>query len=370
MSAPGNRVRCRRGVAAAAALAALAGAGHAQVTLQNIVVPATAPLGNGNAAMALPGFPSPLHVQIVIDAVHLQPLIGQTIHGLVFRRQQHPRPFAGGAALWTVQIAQAATTAALVAPVFAQNFATPTAVRPTQFVVAPPSPGGGGPWDAADTVQVPVAPFAYGGGPLLLDLAGRPDLTQPAAEWPVDAVQWPRVGAAATTVGGGCGAYGGGNWSFVEPSTLLVGQTTAFSAIGAPGGFGMLLLNDAAAPFVFDLAPLGAAAGCHLHVAASVLTLLAPFSPPMFPGDPAAGGLAVVAVEIPRDPAFLSAMFTDQWLDFGQVPFAASPAHTFTIAAVPPGAGISTVVADLVADPQATRGEVRPDFAPVLRLLY
>lgn len=344
----------------------LAGTAAAQATGGALVVPGNAP-ANGNAAMALPGFPQPLRVQLLIDPAHVGPLAGRTIVGLRFRRQQHVRAFAAGSAHWSVQLSQALLPAAAAMPSFAAN-AGPSVVVPSIPVQVPPSSGGASlPWDPANVVTVPVPPFAYSGGTLCIDITGIPD-PAPRSEWPVDAVQLPRIDTAVT-VAPGCGMYGGGNWSFVEGETLVIGQTTRFSAFGTPGGLGLLLIDVAAVPFAYDLSALGAAPGCFLHLTNTVLTQFAGFSAPVVPADPQVGGLAVVAVEVPRAPWFLGAPFADQWLDLSQPQFAASPAHQWAIAATPPGLGLCTVLAD-ASTGSAVNGEVVPDFAPVLQILY
>ena len=77
------------GIAVGAIAALSAGNAWAQVVANVATVPSFAPAANANETQALPGFPETMHLQILIDPVHLQPLVGHSIQGLRFRRQMH-----------------------------------------------------------------------------------------------------------------------------------------------------------------------------------------------------------------------------------------------------------------------------------------
>ncbi|MGE3171852.1 MAG: hypothetical protein AB7O97_04450 [Planctomycetota bacterium] len=354
--------------AAALLVCALAAGGAAQGNA--LVIAPTAALAEGNEALPGPGLPQALRMQVLIDQIHLGPLVGRPILGLRLRRQGHTRPFPAGAALWTVRIGAAPHFAAEGSAIFAANLGPPLGLANAQPVPAPPSPTPTGTitaWQPNNTLQVLLqAPLPYSGGTLCLDIAARPDPTQPAAAWPIDAFRVPRQGTAVQRLGPGCGAFAP-TWSFVEEASLTLGSTAKFSAIGPPGALALFFVGTQplAAPVPLDA--FGSAPGCLAYLADTPVSMTAVFSQPLVPGDPALGGLAALGLQIPAAPTFLGATLLDHWLDLGQPQFATSGAHAFTIAQQPPGLGITTVLAQ---GAQAATGTVLVDFGPALQLLY
>lgn len=337
---------------------------------QGTVVPGAAALAGGNAALWMPALPVPLRVQILIDERHLGAVRGRAITGLRLRRKDHDRAFDAASVRWSVRVGIAPGAASDARPEFAANLG-PTATQPFQLSVpvpASPAPGPGGTtWTAAETITVPFpAPFPYAGGTLCIDVAGAPPLLQPASAWPVDAVASP-VEGQASDLGPGCGAFGPRS-AFVEERTLLAGATARFSAFGAPRTLTFFVLG-VPAPSSLPLAPLGAAQGCHAHVASLLGSIPAFYGPAVFANQPALGGMAAVHLHLPPVPWILGASFGCQWFDLGQVPFAASNAHRWTVATLLPDSGLAMVMARY-DNAAPTAGEVLQNLAPIVQILH
>jgi len=339
----------------------------AALPAQSTIVPGAGAVATASGAIWMPGFDTPLRLQILIDERHLAGAIGLPVSGLRMRREEHPRPFPGGSAVWSVDVSISPRPAAEARAAFAQNRG-PIAASALLTVQAPPSLGPTGGWTPGNTIDVPLPqPLLYAGGTLCIDVTGRPD-PQRRAAWPVDAVET-NVRGTVVDVGQGCGAFGLGRWSFVDDSTLLPGATVRFSAFGSPGSFALMALGGTAAPDLLPLEPLGSAPGCFGHLTEVLATLPATFSPPVFPQQPAAGGLAAVHLRIPTSPWTLGATFASQWLDLGQPRFAASNAHQWVIASSPARLGMSVVMARADNSVPAT-GEVVHDLVPVVQVLH
>lgn len=258
--------------------------------------------------------------QILIDQVHLAPLVGRELLGLSFRRNHAPEPLAATTGQLEVRLGIAPHGSGRAQPTFAQNLPAPTLVF-RGIVQAPLSsdptmrPVG---WTSEDVVEITFSQgFVYGGGTLCIDIDG----TGTTGWWPVDAAEDPITGAVLRE-GTACGPRAAvlGETASVAAADLVVGRTTIFKLFGEPGHAAFLLLGLGTFGQPLDLALVGAP-GCELRVDAFVAlpTTLTPTAV-----EPELGAVANVQLHLPANPALMGASFIAQFAELGGASLATS----------------------------------------------
>ncbi len=363
------RTRLTAGALLSAALlpGALAGQGP---TLQQ-TVPAAYATTDANSLLWVAGTGSDVRQQTLIGASHLTGLLGRELLALEIRRTASAHTFAGATADWTVRLSHASRDP-LAADRVMDNNAGANPVTVFQGLVTAPNSAANTnstiPWTANNTIRVVFqTPFVYAGGTLCVDIVGYARPGQTSDWWVGDAV-FEDIAGSTTTIGNGCGAFGGSNhdWAHVCERSLLPGAFAQFRAHGTTGTFAAAMHGlPAAAPI-----PLSAfgipAPGCSVSLDP---TQLLSAQVTMFSGDndpfwPASHGTANVFVALPADPWVFGLTLATQWFDLGQP--ATSNAMRWTVASQMPSLDMAYV--DGVPDDPF--GLVTVHHAPVYRFDY
>jgi hypothetical protein len=343
-------------------------AGPALVAQQALTVPAAYDTTDAPSRLWVAGFTVDLRQQIIIDAQHLQPMVGRTITALLWRRDADSEAFTGGTATMTVRLSPTFVDSRSASPSFAVNVPIPTEVFSDTVTVpaSPPSPGPSASWAPDRTVRIAFTrPFTYSGGNLAIDVVGNIDPAQPIEWWPADAA-WDYATGAAQSVGIGCGVHTNqnGEWASAAASTLLPGGMALLTARGTVNGLAFAFVG---APAQLPGVPLGtflpgAPPSCSAYLSPPVTLFVTTFAYAPFPTE---GGTAVLTFPVPNHPSVLGATLGCQWMDVQQQ-FATSNAVNFTIASTAPSLGMC-VVQGLAS---SGTGFVLPNEAHVLRFEY
>ncbi len=324
------------------------------------VVPASLANSEGGGLIGIAGVGLTQAQQIVIDAVHLQPMVGHAITGIRFRRDAHEAmAFDGGSATITVWLGTAAHVANQVSADFRENLPNPVQVFDGTLAVPPaPSHAAPAPWSAPQSLEITfTTPFQYAGGPLAIEIDGT--ATGAGWWWPVDAVIDSAVGAVSP-IGSACGAYAGslGRTAFVATRDLVPGSTALFEYVGTPSAPALFVIGTAFLPQPVDLAFLGAP-GCAWRISPDILVPTAVGA--ALPVAPL-GGFASVPVRIPSSTTLLGSSFAVQWLELGSS-LVTSEALQCLLSSSPPGLGAALVW----REPGASSATVRFATIPVVR---
>ncbi len=348
-------------LATIAALALTAAALSAQQAL-------TVPSGNDQADAAsllwVAGFTANVRQQTVIDARHLQPLVGRTITAMSWRRDAQPEPFAGGMAQLTIRLAHSGLDSLSASPSFAANLGSNSHLAFAGLVTIPAAPPLAPPatsWAATHAVRVSFSsPFVYQGGNLIVDVVGSTVVGQSTPWWPADAV-WDGTTGSEQTVGIGSGVHANqlGQWASLSPRSLVPGATAQLWARGTENGLAIAFVGGVgAAPgvpvtaFVPEAMPQS-----RIYLPLPAQMFVTTFSEILSPGD---GGVAHLRFHIPNQPWALGATFGSQWLDVQQN-FATSNAANGAISTVLPTLGMSTITGaagDVVGSVSITHAHV------------
>jgi hypothetical protein len=333
-----------RGATAAMIATAMAAAAQAQ---QQTVVPAA--FSDLDAVRHLPvaGIGGPMRVQTLVGPSHLAGLLGHAITAFELRRSADGEAYPAGAAQVTVTMSTSPRSPLQTSTTFASHVGADAVQVFAGVLHAPASPAEPGPqvaWDSDNTVRVDLqTPFVYTGGTLCVDVVGAP--ITGAVWWLADAESLASQ-TRATSVGSGCGAYGGANGEWSAAVGFVAGGHTQFFANGTPGGVALAAFGTLGAAPV-PLTALGlpasmlAGPGCALHLGSLHVVLPAVFTPMPEPEEQPFGGEAWLDVWVPDDPALCGASLSAQWFDLAQV--AASNATRGVIAATLPSLDMATV---------------------------
>ena len=327
------------------------------------VVPASADGVEGPGLVGVAGVGFSEVQQFVIDAAHLQAMVGRTITGLRLRRDASVgEPLAGGTAQLTIRLGAAphpSHPAQAASPVFTQNIVSPVQVFSGPVTVpASNAPSTPAPWSGSSAVQVTfTTPYVYSGGPLCLEVSGSVSGTP--WWWPVDGVGDPASGAV-TAVGTACGPWAlqTGRVASVAAADLVPGGTALFTYRGTIGAPVFLALGADTFAQPLDLGIVGAP-GCDFWLDPMVVVPTAVVAPL---ADASLGGFANVRLHLPSDATLLGAPFAAQWLEI-TTSLVSSEALLCRISTSLPTLGIATVY----AEPGATEPIVQLTSAPVLR---
>ncbi|MBI5850633.1 MAG: hypothetical protein HZB39_06270 [Planctomycetes bacterium] len=308
------------------------------VAQQLLTVPASAAASDGNAFTWLPGCGDSGATQVIIDASHLQTLVGRTLVGLSFRRdgtwlEGLPRSDAH----WRVRLGPSTRGADDPYLDFALNLPQGTVAfdGAVSMPAMPPITGYVG-WTAPHTVEIAfTTSFTYSGGPLAIELEGS--LTTPAAFFPMDGVDDP-VRGAASDVGTACGprAPANGRTALAVGGGLVPGATAQLHLLGTAGNAAFAFFGVSLLPQPVNLTLIGAP-GCQWYVDA--FTALA--APVVASGIPAVDGLASVRLHLPGTPTLLGGQLVVQWLEVGAGLVATSQAMSLSISAQMPALGMA-----------------------------
>lgn len=338
---------------------------------QATFIPAANTLDDGNSRFWIGGTVQPERQLTLIDGSLLQPLLGETIHAIAFRRNAESEALVGGSAQLTVRMSHASRSWSNASVAFGQNHGQDVVAVFQGTVTLPSSPATNATqvaWTAANAVEILFqVPFRYLGGTLAVEIAGQPDPQQPTAWWPADAAWEPNAGNEVS-VGNGCGQFGGpaGQWSFVSADNLVPGGSALFTALGPVGELAYWMLADRTLQNAVDLGPFGSP-GCFAHVQTPLAGEVVVFAHALRPGQPALGAFAQFHLPVPSSPSFLGASFASQWFGLGSQGITASNAHGWSIAGQAPTLAMTLVTA---AGENATSGKLVPGCGHVLRFSH
>ena len=278
-----------------------------------LVAPADQSQFDATALLGVAGIGISEQQQILIDAEHLQGVVGREIHALLFRRDfGYQGPLDAASASVTIKVGAAAHRAAKAVPDFAANLPTPTTVY-DGVVTIPASPHPSGRtvgWTGADVVEIALTtPFTYTGGTLCIEISGSPATS---VWWPVDAVEDPASGTVVRE-GHACGPRAAilGETASVAAADLVIGRTAIFKLFGEPDRAAILMigLDTLAQPLSLDF--IGAT-GCELRVDA--FAAIATSTTPPLP-DAELGAVANVQLHLPARPELAGASFASQFVE-------------------------------------------------------
>jgi hypothetical protein len=333
-----------------------------------VTVPPAFDATDAPSMLWVPGMTDTLRQQTIIDAVHLQPMVGRPLTAVLWRRNASDQAFLGGAADLVVRIAESTNVDSLSA---AESFAANLGPNPVQVfagtAVAPSSPSTPGPsvaWSPDRTIRIQFqTPFVYHGGSLVVDVTGTARPGQSTAFWPADAA-WDYASGTATSTGTACGTHVNslGAWASAAATSLLPGASGQLTARGTNGGLAILVLGAVAFAPGLPLQALvpEARSGCEVFVPVPFDMVFTTFTNPLRPAD--ASGSAVVTLPIPRQPWVLGAAFGTQWMDLADR-YAVSNAVNCTISSTMPSLGM----AHIHGPAQGTDGQVYTNHAHVMR---
>jgi hypothetical protein len=309
----------------------------------------------------VPGVGYDGHWQFLVDAWHLQPLVGRQIVGLMFRRDASwSEILSSGTGEIVVRAGHAAHGSSSARADLGSNLPGAQEVfRGSVAVPGAPAVAGYVGWGAPHGLTIPFTnPLVYSGGPLGFEVEGG-SIGGPFW-WPVDGVE-ELVAGSVQELGAACGAVaaGLGRTALVPERSLVVGGTVPFTFLGEAGVPAQLLLGFDTLVSPIDLGPIGAA-GCELRVAAlaSIPAVVRNVGPAGIPG------IAELRLQLPADSGLFAAEFVAQWLQLGS-PLTTSETLRCRVAGTAPSLGMATVIRS--ADGSV---EVQPTQAPVLGLLW
>ncbi|MCA8966119.1 MAG: hypothetical protein KDC48_14630 [Planctomycetes bacterium] len=354
-----------------AAAALLSAALAAQSPTLHQTVPAAYAATDANSLLWVAGTGTDVRQQTLIGASHLTNLLGRELLALEIRRTASADAFAGATADWTVQLSHTNRDPLGADRIMDNNVGANAATVFQGLVTAPNSPattGSAVPWSTANTIRVVFqTPFVYAGGTLCVDIVGHALPGQTSDWWVGDAV-FEDISGTTTTIGNGCGMFGGSNhdWAYVCERTLLPGAFAQFRAHGTTGTFAVAMHGlPAAAPV--PLSAFGVPApGCSVALDPTQLlsSQVAMFAGTNDPFWPASHGTANVFVALPADPWIFGLTLATQWFDLGQP--ATSNAVQWTVANQMPSLDLAYI--DGVPDDPI--GLVTVHHAPVYRFDY
>lgn len=349
-------------VATAAVLSATASAQSPQHT----VVPAAYAATDAISYLWIPGASRDVHQQTLVGPSHMAPMIGRSLTAIELRRSAANEIYLGGITNLTVTLSISPSQPLRCSAAFAANLGPNPVTVFTGPVTLPTSPATVGPivpWTPQNTVRIAFqTPFLYAGGTLCIDVVGITEPGQHANWWMADAM-FEDVGGTFTSVGNGCGTYGGpqGLWSHTCSRLLVPGSHASFRADGPHNSLGFALFGTRGASPI-PLTALGIPSpGCDLHLATIDAVLPAVFVPPPSHIPQWMAGDADVTLWIPDDAAVFGATMTTQWLEWTQM--AMSNAIEWTIAGSLPTLDMTAIDGD-ASEPT---GQVSVHLAHVLR---
>lgn len=345
----------------------LAAIAPAQNTL---TIPSTAAATDAPTALPIPGFDRSGRMQIVVDASHLQPLVGTPIFGMRFRRDaSSDTTRTAGVANLVVTMAPATRTSDALSEHFDDNWPSDPAQRMTVFVGTAQLPASRSPTgrsvsfdNAEDSVHIRfLTPYAYSGGALCIDIVGQPDANAQAPYWPVDATRLP-VSGQVQSIGATC-AHAGTTYppTTVADYALVPGSTAWFTGRAAPQSSGAMLIGIAAPPI--DLAALGLGGpGCELAVTPYATLPIAFTTAPNDPGL----GRSSVSLQIPGGAAALGFAFRTQFAALTS-PIMTTNALDCQVATSASSLGMAAVYRGTFSIIPQGRGTVFSNACPVMR---
>ncbi|MCK5943480.1 MAG: hypothetical protein KAI24_15975 [Planctomycetes bacterium] len=326
----------------AAIAACLVGAAAPAVAqLQLTVVPAAYANTDAVRHLLIPGISGDGRLQTLVGPSHLGALLGRAITAIELRRTVADETYPAASAHLTVTMSTSPRGPLQTSSAFAAHVG-PDAVQVFDGVVqTPTSPPALGPqvaWTADNTVRIALqTPFVYTGGTLCIDVVGTS--ISGAVWWLADADADVHE-TMATTLGAGCGTYGGANGEWSSAHGFVAGGHTRFQAFGTPGGPALAAFGTfAATPLPLSLLGLPAP-GCLLHLG-SIDAVMPSVFEPLPPELQGWGGEAVVELWVPDDPAMFGASLTAQWLDLAQL--ATSNVTRGVVAASMPSLDMATI---------------------------
>ncbi len=332
------------------------------------VVPAAFANTDAMSFVWVPGACADVHQQILIGASHLSAMVGHALTALEFRRTAANELYLGGATSLTVALSISPRSPLDCSEQYVAN-SGPSPVQVFHGTVAIPSSpavvGNQVPWSTQNVIHIAFQqPFIYSGGTLCVDVTGTTVAGQIADWWMADAA-FDSVSGSASDLGPGCGQQANalGQWSHVDPRSLLPGAQAAMSAHGPAGNWVIAAVGPAGPSFPLDLVGLGQA-GCFGYLSDVWIVHVAQFVPFPEPELASLGGGAELRVRIPNEPWVLGGQLATQWLDM--VAGHASNAVLWSIAPTMPSLDMALV--DGVAGDST--GNVLTYRAHVLRFEY
>jgi hypothetical protein len=344
---------------------------------QAVIVPPTHATADAGSMAWVAGSVD-LRQQILIDGVHLAPLVGTSLTSLTFRRDTSHR---GALAAFTGDVVLSLSTSphassAQTSETMAANAGADERLVFRGPMVAPASPaplGATVPWDAQNTIEIAFTqPFPYRGGTLCIDLRGMP--VGANAWWPVDVAQDLTAGQVRY-VGASChdpqivATVDKTRTHTVSESTLIVGNSVRSFARGTPNALASLLVGLRELTPPVDLGAVGAP-GCRLSIEPLAALPTQQVSAPIVPALVHIGGYVSATLHVPSDGALFDAQFALQWLEWQGGRIATSNAAVCTIARTVPTLGMAVVSARYEGGAPPARGRVDRTTGYVVRLGY
>ena len=324
------------------------------------VVPGFAANTEQQTLSRVPGLGFDGRLQFVIAASELTPALNHDLHGIEFRRDTSSGgDLLAGSANVTVRVGVASSEPGALTPGFAAN--APNTIEVYRGVLQAPSSTATSyaGWVAPHVLRIDFAQnYTYSGGPLAIEIHGD---SPTHLWWPVDAVSEPSNGVA-TRLGSSCSplaAQSFGSTLSAHAPSLRVGSTAIFTQETVAGAVGCLAFGLSSLPTPLDLTTIGAP-GCWLHTLP--LTVL---PPAMSRVDPWLGGIHEFHIQLPADPAFLSASFVVQGLELGMPGLWTSEALICSVASSAPSLGMAAVWAIGNGVPHVSH-----DLVPVIGILH
>lgn len=308
-----------------------------------------------------------LREQIIIDAIHLQPMLGRNITAMEFRRHGFPVAFGAGQASLQVTLSIAPHSSVQASEVFGLNsgVALATVFSGTISIPASPAPGPGiGIWDSQNLVRIPFQlPYAYGGGPLCVDIIGTRGQPSPAQGWTGDAV---KLATDSTVIQLGPGAGGSLNANgenlFLDPDELVAGGRAKLSVYGVPNGIAIGFVGrPAVQPIPLSLVGIPTP-GANAYLDEFYLSTFALLVPPPVPVT--TSGMADWEVPLPSEPWMLGVTLAAQFIELTQSDV--SNGIQWTVSSTMPTLGM----AQISGVATEAKGERFVNVAHILRFEY
>lgn len=334
---------------------------------QMLVVPSGFGAQAGNSRASIAGVSGSGHQQIVVEDVHLLPLVGKSITAIEFRRAKSTDSFVGGASQLTVSLSPSTHAPIAASAVFAGNRASAPAVVFSGTVLVPNSPASPGPsipWSVENVIRVSFQfPHLYMGGHLCIDLDGVWQQGVSPAWWPVDAVRQV-LDSSVVDMGPGTGPHcnPSGGWSMVDPADLCAGGEVRMSASGGNPALVMGMLGRPSA-FPIPLAPFGIGApGAMAYLEEIYLSQLFFMVAPPIPHFTV--GLSDWIVGLPNESWVVGLELASQWVDLST--WDVSNGIRFRVAGTVPTLGLANIDGAV----GAADGDRSVQAAPLLRFEF
>ena len=349
---------------------------------QHCVVPATFSDKDAPSWGNVAGFSSHRRQQVVISSNRMFPLKGKSLLEVWFRRDSlFTEVLQPGQSQVTALVSSGGKEPETATMTFGSNHG-PQVIQVTRRKLAlPKSPrlatGKVADWATHNSVRISFSTaFFYSGGPLCLELVGKPLAGQASDFWPVDFNYDPEKGVA-TPFGSTCYPLGKeARSASAAPASLRVGSTARLQAFGRPDTPGILTLGNQHYANGINLSFAGAP-GCHIYT--QPIVSLGQF----FASLPwIKHGFATSTFHIPNHPRFMQGRIYAQWINLeaalprsqwtNAAGLTTSNGLELTLAATPPRLGMCFISTGAIGKGQSipSQGTVYQFKAPVIRFVY